>query len=116
MQFEGNLPFYVASETPSSIRRGEILGIRLLFINNLQEETMGLIVLEPSDEYCFVETGADGEVEHYKPTLVCGGRHHMVMVYSFFPVFIILAFIYFTFFLFVVFFPIQLIGESLGHH
>lgn len=41
---------------------------------------MGLIVLQASDDYCFVETGADGEVEHYHPSLVCAERHHMVTV------------------------------------
>lgn len=41
---------------------------------------MALIVLEASDDYKFVETGDDGEVEHYNPTLVGGERHHMVAV------------------------------------
>lgn len=70
-------------ESPSSIRRGETVGIRLLFINNLPDDTMGLIMLQASDDYCFVETGLDGEVEHYRPNLTCGERHHMVTVISF---------------------------------
>lgn len=41
---------------------------------------MGLIALQASDDYCFVETSEDGEVEHYRPSLVCAERHHMVMV------------------------------------
>lgn len=62
------------------MRRGETLGIRLLFINNLQVDTMGLIVLEASDDYCFVETEAYGEVGHYRPSLVCAERHHVITV------------------------------------
>jgi hypothetical protein len=49
-------------------------------INNLKEEVMTLIVLEASDDYLFVETGDDGEVEHYRPKLVGGERHHMIAV------------------------------------
>lgn len=49
-------------------------------INNLNEEVMALIVLEASDEYKFVQTDEDGEVEHYRPQLVGGERHHMVAV------------------------------------
>ena len=79
-QYDGSLPFYVSVEAPNSIRRGEIVGIRLLFINNLPDDTMGLIILQASDEYCFVETGPDGEVEHYRPSLICAERHHMVTV------------------------------------
>uniref|UniRef100_A0A0P5Q059 Macroglobulin complement-related protein n=1 Tax=Daphnia magna TaxID=35525 RepID=A0A0P5Q059_9CRUS len=80
VEYEGSLPFYVSVESPSSIRRGETLGIRLLFINNLPTDTMGLIILEASDDYCFVETEAHGEVGHYRPSLVCAERHHMVTV------------------------------------
>ena len=49
-------------------------------VNNLKEEVMALVVLEASDDYLFVETGDDGEVEHYRPTLVGGERQHMVAV------------------------------------
>jgi hypothetical protein len=49
-------------------------------VNNLKEEVMTLIVLEASDDYLFVETGDDGEVEHYRPKLVGGERHHMIAV------------------------------------
>ena len=41
---------------------------------------MALIVLEESEDYLFVETNEDGEVEHYRPTLVGGERHHMIAV------------------------------------
>ncbi len=41
---------------------------------------MGVVVLEPSDDYRFVETGPDGEVEHLKPSLVAGEKHHVVSV------------------------------------
>ena len=41
---------------------------------------MSLIVLEASDDYFFVETSKDGEVEHYRPSLVGGERQHMVIV------------------------------------
>jgi CD109 antigen len=51
-------------ESPSAIRRGETLGVRLMAVNNLKEEVMALIVLEASDDYLFVETDDDGEVEH----------------------------------------------------
>ena len=67
-------------EAPNSLRRGENVGIRLIGINFLKEEVMSLIVLEASDDYLFVETGKDGEVEHYRPSLVGGERHHMVVV------------------------------------
>ncbi len=67
-------------ESPSAIRRGETLGVRLMAVNNLKEEVMALIVLEASDDYLFVETDDDGEVEHYRPTLVGGERQHMVAV------------------------------------
>nr|CAH0103527.1 unnamed protein product [Daphnia galeata] len=66
-------------ESPSAIRRGETLGVRLMAVNNLKEEVMALIVLEASDDYLFVETDDDGEVEHYRPNLV-GERQHMVAV------------------------------------
>ena len=49
-------------------------------INNFKSEQMALIVLEASDDYKFVETGADGEVEHFRPSLVGGERHHMINV------------------------------------
>lgn len=49
-------------------------------INMLQEEMTALIVLEASDEYKFVETGPFGEVEHYRPQLDGGERHHMIAV------------------------------------
>lgn len=49
-------------------------------VNNLKDEVMALIVLEASDDYLFVETGDDGEVEHYRPTLVGGEHQHMVAV------------------------------------
>ena len=67
-------------ESPSAIRRGETLGVRLMAVNNLKEEVMALIVLEASDDYLFVETDDDGEVEHYRPNLVGGERQHMVAV------------------------------------
>jgi len=41
---------------------------------------VGVVVLEPSDDYRFVETGPDGEVEHLKPSLVAGEKHHVVSV------------------------------------
>jgi len=44
---------------------------------------MGLITLEASDDYCFVETEAHGEVAHYHPRLVCAEKHHMVTVKNF---------------------------------
>lgn len=47
---------------------------------------MCLIILEASEEYMFVETGPEGEVEHYRPSLVDGEKHHMVAVSSFFVV------------------------------
>ena len=80
VEYDGTPPFYFAYETPGSIRRGETLGIRLLAINNFKSEQMALIVLEASDDYKFVETGADGEVEHFRPSLVGGERHHMINV------------------------------------
>lgn len=80
MQYDGSPPFYFSVESPSAIRRGETLGIRLMAINNLKEEVMALIVLEASDDYKFVETEEDGEVEHYRPQLVGGEQHHMVAV------------------------------------
>lgn len=52
----------------------------MLAINNLDKEVMSLIVLEASDDYLFVETGPDGEVEHFRPSLVRGEKHHMVAV------------------------------------
>ena len=64
------------------MRRGETPGIRLMAINNLKEEAVALIVLEASDDYLFVETGKDGEVEHYRPSLVAGERQHMIAVLS----------------------------------
>uniref|UniRef100_A0A0P5S381 Macroglobulin complement-related protein n=1 Tax=Daphnia magna TaxID=35525 RepID=A0A0P5S381_9CRUS len=78
--YDGSPPFYFSVESPSAIRRGETLGVRLMAINNLNEEVMALIVLEASDEYKFVQTDEDGEVEHYRPQLVGGERHHMVAV------------------------------------
>ena len=41
---------------------------------------MAIVVLEASDEYLFVETGPDGEVEHLKPNLVAGEKQHMIVV------------------------------------
>lgn len=41
---------------------------------------MALLVLEASDDYAFVETGPDGQVEHYDPDVVKGERHHMIEV------------------------------------
>jgi hypothetical protein len=79
-QYDGSPPFYMLVESPSSVRRGETLGIRLMAINNLKEEAIALIVLEASDDYLFVETDDDGEVEHYRPNLVGGERQHMVAV------------------------------------
>jgi CD109 antigen len=79
-QYDGSPPFYVLAESPSAVHRGETLGVRLMAINNLKEEVMTLIVLEASDDYLFVETGDDGEVEHYRPKLVGGERHHMIAV------------------------------------
>ena len=81
-QYDGSPPFYMLVESPSSVRRGETLGIRLMAINNLKEEAIALIVLEASDDYLFVETDDDGEVEHYRPTLVGGERQHMIAVQS----------------------------------
>ncbi|XP_046648840.1 CD109 antigen-like [Daphnia pulicaria] len=78
--YDGSPPFYVLAESPSAVHRGETLGVRLMAINNLKEEVMTLIVLEASDDYLFVETGDDGEVEHYRPKLVGGERHHMIAV------------------------------------
>lgn len=80
VQFEGSPPFYFSVEAPGSIRRGETLGIRLLVINNLKAEIASLIVLEASPDYCFVETGPEGEVEHYRPDLTCAEKHHVVYV------------------------------------
>ena len=51
-------------------------------INNLDQEVTALIVLEASDDYFFVETGPDGEVEHFRPSLVKGEKHHTVTVYK----------------------------------
>lgn len=39
-----------------------------------------LIILEASPDYCFVETGPEGEVEHYQPDLTCTEKHHVVYV------------------------------------
>lgn len=81
VEYDGTPPFYFVVEAPPSIRRGETLGIRLVVVNHLLEEEMALIVLEGSDEYCFVETGPNGEVEHYDPKLLCGvERQHMIAV------------------------------------
>ncbi len=52
----------------------------MLAINNLNQEVIALIILEGSDDYMFVETGPEGEVEHFKPSLVKGEKHHMVAV------------------------------------
>ena len=41
---------------------------------------MGLIILEASEDYCFVETEEHGEVGHYRPSLVCAEKQHMVTV------------------------------------
>ena len=54
----------------------------MMGINNLDREMMVLVVLEASDDYLFVETGPDGEVEHYRPSLVSGEKQHMVAVSS----------------------------------
>ena len=62
------------------MRRGETVGIRLIAINNLDHEVMALVVLEASDDYLFVETDPEGEVEHFNPSLVRGEHHHMVVV------------------------------------
>uniref|UniRef100_A0A0P5Q5G8 Macroglobulin complement-related protein n=1 Tax=Daphnia magna TaxID=35525 RepID=A0A0P5Q5G8_9CRUS len=78
--YDGSPPFFFTVESPSSIRRGETLGLRLMAVNLLQEEVTALIVLEASDDYKFVETGPDGEVEHYHPKLDGGERHHMIAV------------------------------------
>ena len=83
VEYDGSPPLYFAIEAPSSIRRGEIVGIRMMGINNLNTEMMVLIILEASDDYRFVETGPDGEVEHYNPSLVAGEKHHMVAVCQF---------------------------------
>lgn len=44
------------------------------------DEVMALIIVESSDDFCLVETGPDGEVEHYRPKLDCGEHQHMVTV------------------------------------
>ena len=80
VEYDSSPPISFIAEAPDSIRRGEILGIRLLGINSLQHEVTVLIILEASDDYRFVETGPDGEVEHYKPRLVEGEKHHVVTV------------------------------------
>ena len=54
----------------------------MLAINNLDTPVDSLIILEASDEYLFVETGPEGEVEHFKPSLVRGEKHHLVTVSS----------------------------------
>lgn len=41
---------------------------------------VGVVVLEPSNHYKFVETGPDGEVEHLNPSLVGGEKHHVISV------------------------------------
>ena len=81
VEYDGSPPFYFSVESPSSVRRGETVGIRLLAINNLKNHVECLIILEASDDYRFVETGPDGEVEHFKPNLVAGERHHLISVY-----------------------------------
>ena len=82
VEYDGSPPFYFQVESPSSVRRGETVGIRLLVINNLKHQSVEcLIILEASDDYRFVETGADGEVEHFKPSLVAGDRHHLISVF-----------------------------------
>jgi|688.fasta_scaffold1465514_2 CD109 antigen len=41
---------------------------------------MGLIILEASEDFCFVETEAYGEVGHYRPSLVCAENQQMITV------------------------------------
>lgn len=41
---------------------------------------MAFLMLESSDDYAFVETGPDGEIEHFNPSVVKGERHHMIEV------------------------------------
>lgn len=43
---------------------------------------MALVILEGSDDYLFVETGPNGEVAHYAPSLVAGDKQHTVYVIS----------------------------------
>ena len=47
---------------------------------NLKHEVVALIVLEESNEYLFVETKEDKEIDHHRPKLVGGELHHMIAV------------------------------------
>lgn len=51
-----------------------------MIINNQPKEIMAIVVLEASEDYLFVETGPDGEIEHLNPNLVPGEKQHMVTV------------------------------------
>ncbi len=78
--FDGTPQCYFAVEAPSSVRRGENLGIRMMGINNMEKEATVLFIIRASDDYKFIEIGPDGEVEHYHPKLVSGDKHHAVAV------------------------------------
>jgi len=67
-------------ESPSSLRRGETVGLRLFGINNMDREVMALIILLGSPDYFFVQTDKKGHSRSYDPSLVRGEHHHMVIL------------------------------------
>ena len=82
-QYDGSPPVYFTVESPSSLRRGETVGLRLFGINNMDREVMALIILLGSPDYFFVQTDKKGHSRSYDPSLVRGEHHHMVIVRTF---------------------------------
>jgi hypothetical protein len=71
--------FYMVVEMPEECRLGEQIGIKVDVFNFQSYRIEGLIMLQPSDDYRFVNVEADGLVSSFAPRL-SKGQHHVLVI------------------------------------
>ncbi|XP_066991727.2 CD109 antigen isoform X2 [Anabrus simplex] len=79
--FSSTRPFMMHMEGPSSCRRGEQVGLRLLLINNEPYEMLVVLMLHASPDYMFVHVEENGVVSTYNARLSGGEHHHIIYLY-----------------------------------
>lgn len=72
--------FYMQVEMPPECRLGEQVGIRVDLFNFQSSRIEGLLILQPSKDYKFVNVERDGLVSSFAPRLTTGEHHVLVII------------------------------------
>lgn len=77
----------MTTDAPSTIRRGEHVGIIAMLFNKTPKEMLVMVSLAGSDDYEFVHVGKDGlmSFDDKNPRFSSGEHQHLVWVSSMNP-------------------------------